>query len=184
MYLSCPLICILSWQRPAASVQVVFFATRKNVVRFPCRVTSQSNFRSEMDMGPCRVNQSVSQSVTESVSCSKQPQRVDCRRCHQPPRPSTSFVDNTIDLPWRNFLSPEFGTKFQKKETLFRRYLDFLKHNVGQVEGSFHAANQLDLSRPACDRPTYRQTDGQTYDHSEYRASIASRGKRFTQSYV
>ena len=167
MYLSCRLICILSWQRPAVSIQVVFFATRKHVVRFPCRVS-----------------QSVSQSVTVSVSCSKQPQRVDCLRCHQPPRPSTSFVDNTIDLPWRNFLSPEFGTKFQRKETLFRRYLDFLKHNVGQVEGSFHATNQLDLSRPACDRPTYRQTDGQTYDHSEYRASIASRVKRFTQSYV
>jgi len=26
---------------------------------------------------------------------------------------TTSFVDNAIDLPWRNFLSPEFVTKSQ-----------------------------------------------------------------------
>jgi len=30
-------------------------------------------------------------------------------------RPSTSFVDNAIDLPWRNFLSPEFAAKFQRE---------------------------------------------------------------------
>jgi len=27
----------------------------------------------------------------------------DRRRCCQQARPSTSFVDNTLDLPWRNF---------------------------------------------------------------------------------
>jgi len=32
----------------------------------------------------------------------------------QQARPSTSFVDNTIDFPWQNFLSPEFGTKFYR----------------------------------------------------------------------
>jgi len=26
---------------------------------------------------------------------------------------TTSFVDNAIDFPWRNFLRREFGTKFQ-----------------------------------------------------------------------
>jgi len=35
-----------------------------------------------------------------------QPQRVDRRRCGQQARPSTSFVDNAIDLPRRIFLSP------------------------------------------------------------------------------
>jgi len=25
------------------------------------------------------------------------------------------FVDNTIDVPWQNFLSPEFGTKSQRE---------------------------------------------------------------------
>jgi len=27
---------------------------------------------------------------------------------------STSFADNTIDLPQRNFLSPELGAEFQR----------------------------------------------------------------------
>jgi len=30
-------------------------------------------------------------------------------------RPSMSFVDNTIDLPWRTFLRSELGTDFQKE---------------------------------------------------------------------
>ena len=30
----------------------------------------------------------------------------------------SNFVDNAIDLPWRN-LSPEFGTKFQREVPLF-----------------------------------------------------------------
>jgi len=34
-------------------------------------------------------------------------------RCDPQARPLASFVDNTIDLPWRNFLSPGFGAKFQ-----------------------------------------------------------------------
>jgi len=38
------------------------------------------------------------------------------------------FVDNTIDLRWWNFLSPEFGTKFQMEvgPLLFWRYPDIL----------------------------------------------------------
>ena len=31
--------------------------------------------------------------------------------CDPQARPSTSFVDNTIDLPWQNLLSPEYGGK-------------------------------------------------------------------------
>ena len=30
-----------------------------------------------------------------------------------------SFVDNKIDLPWRNFLSPEVRVKFQREVPLF-----------------------------------------------------------------
>jgi len=38
---------------------------------------------------------------------------------------STSIVDNTIDL-WRNFLSPEFGTNWDKwKYPYFWRYPNF-----------------------------------------------------------
>ena len=69
--------------------------------------------------------------------CSKQPRLVDYRSCLQQARLSTSFADNTTNLPWRNFL---------------------------QVEVSLHANNQLDSSSgfdtvPACDGRTDRQTD-------------------------
>ena len=37
------------------------------------------------------------------TTCSKQPRHVDRRRCGQQARPSTSFVDDLIDLPWQNF---------------------------------------------------------------------------------
>jgi len=50
-------------------------------------------------------------------------------RCRQQARPSsstmTSFVDNAVDLPWRNFLSPNFGTKFQREVPEFLRYSYF-----------------------------------------------------------
>jgi len=36
-------------------------------------------------------------------------------RCRQQAPPSTSFLDNMVDLPCTNFLSPEFRTKFQRK---------------------------------------------------------------------
>jgi len=43
-------------------------------------------------------------------------------RCRQQTRPltttTTSFVDNAIDLPWRNFLNPEFGTKVPEGSNL------------------------------------------------------------------
>ena len=44
---------------------------------------------------------------------SKQPRRVDRRRCRRQARPSTSFVDNTIDLLWKK--GPEFGTKILRE---------------------------------------------------------------------
>ena len=49
-------------------------------------------------------------------------------------RPSTSFVDHTIDLPWRNFLGPEFGAKFQRKVPLFWSNPNFLttQFRIGQ----------------------------------------------------
>ena len=37
-----------------------------------------------------------------------------------------SFVDDTVDLPRRNFLSPEFEAKFQKEVPLFSEIPDFL----------------------------------------------------------
>jgi len=57
--------------------------------------------------------------VTELASycwptCSKQPRRIN----HQA-QTSVSFVDNMINLLWWNFPSPVFGTKFQRKVSLF-----------------------------------------------------------------
>jgi len=56
--------------------------------------------------------------------------RVDCRMCDPQARPLTSFVDRTIDLPWRNFLSPEFLAKFQKEVPLFSEILEFPESTV------------------------------------------------------
>ena len=52
-------------------------------------------------------------------TCSKQPRRVDRRRCRQQARPSTSSVDNTVELPRRNFTCAEFRTKFHGEVPLF-----------------------------------------------------------------
>jgi len=47
-------------------------------------------------------------------TCSKlrvfQPRCIDRRRCGKQARPSTSFIDNAIDLPWQNLPSSAFGT--------------------------------------------------------------------------
>jgi len=55
------------------------------------------------------VNYLRGQCIT-SIICAR---GLDHRKCGQQARTSTSFVDNTTDLPRRNFLSPAVGTKFQ-----------------------------------------------------------------------
>ena len=62
--------------------------------------------------------------------CSKQPRRVDRRRCRQQARPSTSFVENTIELLRRNFLSPEFGANIQGEVSLFLEIPEFRDNTV------------------------------------------------------
>jgi len=57
---------------------------------------------------------------------------------------STSFVDNTMNLLWWNFLSPAFGTKFQSEIPLFLEVLKFPFKTMLDI-GSFHAKNQLNL---------------------------------------
>ena len=54
------------------------------------------------------------------------PRHVDRRRCDRQARLSISFVDHTVNLPWRKFLSPEVRTKFQTEISLFLEYLNFL----------------------------------------------------------
>jgi len=46
-----------------------------------------------------------------------------------------SFVDNAIDLPWQNFLSPEFETKFQKEVPIFLEIAEFLYNAECRMEG-------------------------------------------------
>ena len=86
------------------------------------------------------------------------------RRRHNPQaRPSTSFVDHTIDSPWRNFLSPAFGVKFQREVPLFFEMSEFpyKQLRIGQRKLT---KNQLCPSSrfgtmPACDGRTGRETD-------------------------
>jgi len=72
-----------------------------------------------------------------------------------------SNVDNMIDLPWRNFLSPEFQTKFQKEfMPLFLEVLKFPYNSVGSLPAKNHPIHlaisiQYQLLMD-------RQTDGHT----------------------
>ena len=79
--------------------------------------------------------------------CASRHYELDRRRCNSQVRPPTSFVDHTIDLMWRNFLSPEFGAKFQRfqrKVPLFWRYPNLLTTQFRY--------------KPACDGRTDRHT--------------------------
>jgi len=60
--------------------------------------------------------------------------------------PSTSYFDNTIDLPWQNFQNLEFVTKFQREVLLFLEILEF-RHNAGCRIGGKKppCQNQLDF---------------------------------------
>ena len=83
----------------------------------------------------------------------------DSCRCDPLARPSTSFVDNTIDLSWQKFPSPEFETKFVLE--LPGRPITLC---VGQVEGSsIRSAVSMEL-RLVTDRQT--DTDRQTWHYA------------------
>jgi len=98
------------------------------------------------------------------------------RRCNPHAWPSTSLVD-TINLLWRSFLSPEFGTNVQMEAPLFWRYLNFLigltQIRIGHRKQP--CQNQLCLSSrfdriPACNEQASRRTDRQTHEDSIYTA--------------
>jgi len=57
--------------------------------------------------------------------CASSHGELDRRRCNQQARASTSFVDHTIDLPWRNIQSPEFEGMFQVEVPLFFEVPEF-----------------------------------------------------------
>ena len=79
-----------------------------------------------------------------------------------------SFVDNAIDLPWRNFLSPEFGTMFHSEVPLLGRYPKFLYNNtVWDRRRKRHICQHDSTSRfdtiPACGG----RTDGHRRQHTQ-----------------
>jgi len=93
-------------------------------------------------------------------TCSKPRARwvynIDRRNCGQQVRPSISFVDNTIDLPWRNFLSPEFGTNF-RNFLISQRVRGRTKPPCQKKPSSNWPAISYFDRTPTCDR--HRQTD-------------------------
>ena len=102
--------------------------------------------------------------------------RVNRHRCPQD-RPWMSFVDNTlkyIDLPQRNFLSPEFGIKFQREVPSFWGCSSFLitQCMTGPMPKTQPFRQDSDLWR------TRTQTQGHgSHIYGIHRASIASRRK-------
>jgi len=70
-------------------------------------------------------------------------------RCSPQARPSTSFVDNIIDLPWRNFLGPEFGIKLQREVPLLLEIPEFPYNTVYRICGiNFYAKTSSIGLRP------------------------------------
>ena len=118
--------------------------------------------------------------LTEGYSlstCCIQLRRVVSRQCRQQAPSSTSYVDNAIDLPWRNFQSPESGIKFQREVPLFLEIPKF-PHNT--VWDRWKEAYVLKTNSIRFDTTTDGRTDGQTHDDSKNRASMAPRGKNDT----
>ena len=97
-------------------------------------------------------------------TCSKlrvfQPRRIDRRRCGKQARPSTSFIDNAIDLPWQNLPSSAFGTY-----PYYWRYPNFL---ITQCRiGRRKLTDRFVLMQYRC--VTDRQTDGRQVGHTSRR---------------
>jgi len=97
-------------------------------------------------------------------TCSKQPRRVDRRRCRQQARPSTSFVDNTVESPRRNFECVEFRTKFHGEVPLLLELREIPYSIVWWKEASMLKTRSTGVVvsiqyRLVTDRLTNRQTD-------------------------
>ena len=112
--------------KDAGAQPVMHIALLSNCVAFLTDTsgwTSQRNDREALLPQTNRATRNVSRNLVQQIKLTElehygrrmckrmcvEPRRVDRRKCGQQARPSMSFVCNTIDLPWRNFLSPEFG---------------------------------------------------------------------------
>ena len=93
-------------------------------------------------------------------------------------------------MPWRNFLSPEFKTKFQREVPLFLEITEFPFNSVGPMEGNSHAKNQLYSfirfdRTPTCDGRTDRhRTMASTADaqHRAVKRRQQTRGNNYVNS--
>ena len=86
-------------------------------------------------------------------------------------RPSTSSVDNAVDLPWRNFLSQEFGGKVREGSILiFWRYLNFLKTQNGIGQRKLPSLKPALSQYPSSRFNTILVCDGQTNKTTAYTA--------------
>ena len=117
---------------------------------------------------------------TYNKLCASSHDVLDRHRSNPQAPQSTTFVDHSIDLPWRNFLSPKrVWGKFQREVSLFWRYPNFLtaQCNIGSREAP--------MPKPAVSVKSFRynpglwrtdrRTDGQTRDDSIMIMVIISR---------
>ena len=102
-----------------------------------------------------------------------------------------SFVDNKIDLPWRNFLSSEVRVKFQREVPLFLgRQLAAAEYTSNTYRSKEAPMPKTELNSfirfhrtPTCDRRTKRDRGTQVHDIG-YHASIASRGNQAYRLFI
>ena len=84
------------------------------------------------------------------LCASRHDRLVDRRACFQQARPVTNVADNTIDLPWQNFRSPEFRANFARNYRYLWRRPNFL---ITQ--------RRMDERKPACrKRARFEQSFG------------------------
>jgi len=94
-----------------------------------------------------------------SPTCGKQPRLVDCRIGVVNKLDRRRVVDDAIDLPWRKFLSPKFGTKFQKEvpyNTVWGRWKEASRQIPARFVQSFRYNTGLER---LTDRQMNRRTE-------------------------
>ena len=114
-----------------------------------------------------------------------QPRCVDRHKCRQQTRLSASFVDNTNRPPLAKFSKSRVWDEVPDRSAPYIwRYSNFLitqcriggkkfpHQKVARISSRFDTI-------PACGKQNDRRTDKQIHDDCKYRASIASRDKKF-----
>ena len=119
------------------------------------------------------------------LCASRHDRLVDRRACFQQARPVTNVADNTIDLPWQNFRSPEFRANFARNYRYLWRRPNFLitQRRIGERKPVYRkrASSIQTVVWIQQWTVTDRRTDTERHRHRataiQYRARIASRVK-------